>query len=55
MQTQKLCVSYLVGGRDLGKSVGSKVSERISDCSSAKELLHSAVCASLLRASCCSL
>ena len=38
-----------------GKSVGSKVPKRISDCSSAKELLHSAVCASLLRASCCSL
>jgi hypothetical protein len=38
-----------------GKFVGSKVPERISDCSAAKELLHSAVCASLLRASCCSL
>lgn len=33
-----------------GKSVGSNVSERVSDCSSAKELLHSAVCASLLHA-----
>jgi transposase InsO family protein len=38
-----------------GKSVGSKVPERTSDCSSAKDLLHSAICASLLRASCCSL
>jgi hypothetical protein len=38
-----------------GKYAGSKVPERISDCSSAKELLHSAVCASFLRALCCSL
>jgi hypothetical protein len=37
------------------KSVDSKVPERLSDCSSTKDLLHSAVCASLLRGSCCSL
>ena len=37
------------------KCVGSKVPQRILDCSSAKELLHSAVCASLLRGLGCSL
>jgi hypothetical protein len=32
--------------------IGSDKFERVADCSSAKELLHCAVCASLLRALC---